>query len=748
MTIAFPQAWLAIILWPAISCTTQTSSNKEMTSLLTTIATSENNINNAFAAETKYTYFDSLLHKGVTYPDSATAIYGMANTLLELGEEEKAIGLFEGLLTGLPPHMLDNKKIIMKNCAIAYLRLGERKNCIYNHSGESCVLPIANKGIHVNKQGAEKAIELYKILLKYDSSDLESRWLLNIAYMAIGGYPQQVPAPLLLTLPGDDSSVTIKPFTDLSARLGINTKNLAGGSIIEDFNNDGYVDIVTSSWSLQEGMHYFINNGNGTFADATPASGLKMLTGGLNMIQTDYNNDGLKDIFVLRGAWRGKFGKEPNSLLKNNGDGSFTDVTKQAGLLSFYPTQTATWADFNNDGWLDVFIGNETGPSGEINPSEFYINNKNGTFSEVAASAGCSVIAFVKGVTSGDYDNDGWTDIFISTLNGQKILLKNEGIVNGACHFKDVSQQTGISNNTTGTFTTWFWDYDNDGWLDILVCGYEFTRSLAWYAAAEALHRPFGNSGKIFLFHNNHNGTFDDVSEKAGLHHIAFAMGGNFGDIDNDGYLDFYLGTGNPQYTSLVPNKLFKNIQGSHFADVTLQGRVGNLQKGHGVSFVDLDNDGDQDIHIEMGGAFIGDAYENALYVNPGQNDNHRLLLSLQGSACNRAAIGARIKISFTENGTKRTVYRDVNSGGSFGANPLMQHIGTGKATLVDEVEIQWPGIGTTQVFKQVPVDAMISIKQNSQTFTTTRLKKFDFNTITPNIIDCFPQTKAAVAGH
>lgn len=747
MTIAFPQTWLAIILWLAIiSCSTSTSPNTEMIKLLSTISASERSIGNTFASETKMKHFDSLLQVAVRYPDSATAIYGMANTLLELGQEEKTIHLLEGLLTGLPPYMLDNKKIIMKNLAIAYLRLGERKNCIYNHNGESCVLPIANKGVHVNKQAAEKAIELYKTLLKYDSDDLESRWLLNIAYMATGGYPEQVPAPLLLTLPGDDSSCTIKPFTDLSGRLGLNTKNLAGGSIIEDFNNDGYVDIVTSSWSLQESMHYFINNGNGTFSDATPTSGLQMLTGGLNMIQTDYNNDGLKDIFVLRGAWKVKYGKEPNSLLKNNGDGSFTDVTQQAGLLSFYPTQTATWADFNNDGWLDVFIGNETGPQGEINTSEFFINNKNGTFSEAAASAGCNVIAFVKGVTSGDYDNDGWTDIFCSTLNGKKILLKNEGIVNGVIHFKDVSQQAGLSNNTSGTFTTWFWDYDNDGWLDILVSGYEFNKSLAWYAAAEALNQPTGNSGKIFLFRNNHNGTFEDVSEKTGLHHIAFSMGGNFGDIDNDGYLDFYMGTGNPQYTSLVPNKLFKNIQGTHFADVTLQGRVGNLQKGHGVSFVDLDNDGDQDIHIEMGGAFVGDAYENALYVNPGQNDNHRLLLSLQGSVCNRAAIGARIKISFTENGIKRTIYRDVNSGGSFGANPLMQHIGTGQATTIDEIAIQWPGIGTQQVFKQVPVDGLITIKQNSQTFTTTRLKKFDFNTVTPNIIDCFPKTKTTLA--
>jgi len=744
MTIAFPRAWLAILLWPAFSCTIHHSPNEEMINLLQTVADNENVPGNPFASERKKVFYDSLLQAATNYPDSASASFGLANTLLELGQEDKAIPLFESLIQNMPPYLPDNKKMVMKSLAIAYLRLGERKNCIYNHTGESCIYPIANKGIHVNKQGAEKAIELYTNILKYDG-DLESRWLLNIAYMATGGYPQEVPSNLLITLPTADSSVPIKPFRDLSARVSLNVKNMAGGSVIDDFNNDGYVDIITSSWGLQEGMHYYINNRNGTFTDATAASGLKELTGGLNMMQTDYNNDGWKDIFVLRGAWKGKYGKEPNSLLRNNGDGTFTDVTREAGLLSFYPTQTATWADFNNDGWLDVFIGNETSNNAEINPCEFYLNNKNGTFTEASSKAGCTTIAFVKGVTSGDYNNDGYVDLFISTLNGRKILFKNEGVVNGGCHFKDVSQEAGLTNNTTATFTTWFWDYDNDGWLDILVCGYEFNRSLAWYAAAEALHVQPGNSGHIFLYRNKHDGTFEDVSEKSGLNRIAFAMGGNFGDIDNDGWPDFYLGTGNPQYTSLVPNKLFKNVQGKRFADVTIPARVGNLQKGHGVSFIDLDNDGDQDIYIEMGGAYVGDAYENALYINPGQNNNHRLLLSLQGSESNRAAIGSRLKISFTENGNKRTVYRDVNSGGSFGANPLMQHIGTGAAATIDEVAIQWPGNLTTQVFTHVPADVLIAIKQGVHTFTTKHLQPFNFNSITPNIIDCFPATKASV---
>ncbi|WP_205509992.1 CRTAC1 family protein [Longitalea arenae] len=746
MTIAFPR-WLAILLWPAISCTSQPSPNQKMINLLSTVATSTNVAANPFASESRLPFYDSLLQAATVYPDSATAIFAKANTYLELGEEEKAITLLEKLFHDLPPYLFDHKKMVLKTLAMCHLRLGERKNCIYNHTGESCIYPISGKGIHVDKKGAEKAIELYKTILKYDGFDLESRWLLNIAYMAAGGYPDAVPPKLLLNISGTDSSCTVKPFTDLSARVGLNIKNMAGGSIIEDLNNDGYVDIVTSSWGLQEGMHYYTNNRDGTFKDATASSGLKYLTGGLNLLQTDYNNDGWKDIFVLRGAWKDAYGKEPNSLLRNNGDGSFTDVTHSAGLLSFHPTQTATWADFNNDGWLDLFIGNETGFNGEPHPCELYINNRNGTFSEAAAAAGCRITAFVKGVTSGDYDNDGWMDIFLSTLDGKKILLKNEGISNGAAHFRDVSQQAGLGNNRARTFTTWFFDYDNDGWLDILVCGYEFSQSLAWYAAAEALNMPQGHSGKINLYRNRHNGTFEDVSARTGLNRIAFAMGGNFGDIDNDGWLDFYLGTGNPQYASLVPNKLFKNVKGQRFADVTTPARVGNLQKGHGVSFVDLDNDGDQDIYIEMGGAYVGDAYENALYINSGESEHHRILLSLQGNTCNRAAIGARLKITFTDNGIKRTIYRDVNSGGSFGANPLMQHIGIGRARLVDEIVVQWPGSRTSQVFTQVPADMVVSIKQDIQAYTVTRLKTFNFNSQTPGIIHCFPSVKPALTG-
>ena len=717
-------AFLLPILF--FSCKQKPLPNQAMIDLLKEAERNNQNPENVFSPETVVKYTDSIINNSSDAYVVTNALDRKANALLQLGKEQKAIDIFQDLL-GKTKGNLDERQSILKDMAISYLRLGERLNCINMHNASSCIYPISIEGVHQNKSPSEKAIEIYKEVLLDNPGDLESRWLLNIAYMTTGGYPDGVPPQFLLKVENDDSTHLIKPFTDVAANVGLNYKCQAGGCIVDDFNNDGYPDIVLSSWSLKEPMKYYRNNGNGTFTDMSDSSGLGYLTGGLNIMQTDYNNDGLKDIFVLRGGWKGKFGNTPNSLLRNNGDGTFTDVTKEAGLLSFHPTQTATWADFNNDGWLDVFIGNETTPGEKPNPCELYINNKNGTFTEVAAKAGCAITEFVKGVTSGDYNNDGLTDIFISTLNGKKILLKNETVKGGPVKFKDVSKEAGLSNNLSRSFPTWFWDYDNDGWLDILVCGYEFTGSLASYAAAEAIGAPVGNEGKVFLFRNNHDGTFTDVSRKVGLNKITFAMGSNFGDIDNDGYLDFYLGTGNPSFKSAIPNKLFKNIDGKSFLDVTTSARVGNIQKGHGVAFADLDNDGNEDIYIKMGGAYVGDAYENSLYLNPGQNHNHWVNILLEGTVSNKIAIGAKIKVTFTENNKERSVYRDVNSGGSFGSNPLNQHIGIGQATTIKKIEITWPVTGKVQEFANPPIDTNIKIKEGDSELRTYKLKRFDF---------------------
>ncbi len=371
--------------------------------------------------------------------------------LMDLGKKEECIQQITDIVKG------DEKNYkfdpAWRELALAYLRLGERTNCISNHAAESCILPIKGMGIHTQQTGSRKAIEIYTKLLEKNPNDLESRWLINLAYMTLGEYPKGVPSKFLLPGMEGDTTYKVRRFQDVASNLKLDVNNMAGGSIVEDFNNDGYLDIMTSGWGTEDALHFFKNNTDGTFADVSDKIGLKGITGGLNMTQADYNNDGFTDVLVLRGGWKREFGKEPNSLLKNNGDGTFTDVTIESGLLSFHPTQTATWNDFNNDGWLDLFIGNENFPGTKTpHPCELYINNQDGTFTEIAKKANCELFKYVKGVSSGDYDHDGWKDIFISTLDGQRLLLKNSSHSKNEVLFTDVTSKAGLDRHHGNTF--------------------------------------------------------------------------------------------------------------------------------------------------------------------------------------------------------------------------------------------------------------------------------------------------------
>jgi tetratricopeptide (TPR) repeat protein len=683
--------------------------------------------NNPFASKTEVAYYDSIIQGSDEGFFKLSNELNKGNALLKLGKEAESLEVLENVVK--KQKALNGKESTesLKFLAIAYMRLGEKQNCVNHHNPESCIMPIEKNGIHTIRQGSQKAIEIYTKLLNIKSDDYESRWLLNIAYMTIGGYPLEVPQRWLIpNLNRYNSGYSIKPFLDIASNVGIASRNMSGGVIIDDFNNDNYLDIITSDWSLDGVMHYYQNNKKGSFSDYSKISEIGRFKGGLSMMQADYDNDGDIDIFVPRGAWTKKFGRQPNSLLRNNGDGTFTDVTIKSGLYSEFPTQAAVWNDFNNDGYLDLFIGNESAE--EPYPSELYLNNQNGTFTNVANAAKCDVVSYIKGVTSADYDNDGDIDLFLSGMNKRKILLKNTGLKSGVPQFMDATDQAGLATINVMTFPTWFWDYDNDGWQDIFVCGYQFIGSVAGETAMEALNIP-NNSSKMYLYHNNHDGTFSDVSKVSGLNKTVFAMGSNFGDIDNDGFLDMYLGTGNPDYGSLTPNKLFRNMGNGKFADVTVSGRVGNLQKGHGVAINDLDNDGDNDIFIVVGGAYIGDSFNNSLYLNPGQNNNHWIKLKLEGTNSNRSAIGAKVKVSFKENGVSRSVYRVLNSGGSFGASALRMEIGVGQAKIIDQIEIIWPKNQKKQVFKNIQPNQYIKIIEGEKNFSKINIKKIVFPT-------------------
>ena len=229
-------------------------------------------------------------------------------------------------------------------------------------------------------------------------------------------------------------------------------------------------------------------------------------------------------------------------------------------------------------------------------------------------------------------------------------------------------------------------------------------------AARAYLHLP-RNGQTLKLYRNLHDGSFQDVTRDVGLDKSLMVMGANFGDIDNDGFLDMYLGTGNPSYASLVPSLLLRNKDGHSFVDVTSSSGTGELHKGHGVAFADLDSDGDEDLVFEVGGATPGDAHALRLFENPG-NRNDWIALKLVGVKTNRAAIGARIVVTVEGADGRHSMHRSVGSGGSFGASPLQQHVGLGAGARRVDIEIWWPTSNTHQRFSDVGKNRFLEITE------------------------------------
>ena len=601
----------------------------------------------------------------------------------------------------------DYDRAVWETLAIAYLRLGEEENCIDNPTADRCILPITPAGVHALTRGSTEAIAVFERLLAATPDDLDLVWLLNVAYMTLGRHPQDVPDRWLIPPAALESEYDIRPFNDIAPALGLSTRGLAGGSIVEDFDNDGFLDIMASGWGFQDQLRFFRNQRDGGFEERTSEAGLQGLVRGLNMIHADYDNDGLVDVFVLRGGWL-TLGY-PNSLLHNNGDGTFDDVTEAAGLLTPIPSQTAAFADYDNDGDLDLFIGNESSELAGVNPCQLFRNNGDATFTDVAREAGVDLAGFVKGVVWGDHDNDGRPDLYVSVLGAENHLFRNDGPdAQGRWRFTDVAEQAGVTE-PIDSFPVWFWDYDNDGWQDLFVSGY---RASAGDVAAELLGREV-RAETPRLYRNNGDGTFTNVAPDTNLSRVMYTMGCNFGDLDNDGWLDFYVGTGDPDFRSLMPNRVFRNADGKTFQDVTTSGRFGNLQKGHGVSFGDLDHDGDQDLHVVIGGAFDGDVFQNSLLENPGHG-NHWITLRLEGTDSNRSAIGARLTVTVATEAGERAIHRTVSTGGSFGASSLQSEIGLGQATGITAIEVLWPATGQVQRFEDVMMDRAFVIREGA----------------------------------
>ena len=599
-----------------------------------------------------------------------------------------------------------------------FLRLAEERNCVAHHGPDSCLMPTPPGGVHLaDRRPAEAAIRELRAELQANPQRLDSRWLLNLAHMLLGNYPDQVAPEHLIPIDAFKSKHDISRFRDIAPAIGLDVVGLSGGVVLEDLDGDLDLDVMCSSWGLADPLRCLRNEGDGRFVDITDAAGLTGLTGGLNLIHADYDNDGDVDVFVLRGAWLGEEGCIPNSLLANQGDGTFADVTEAVGLLSHHPTQTAAFADFDGDGRLDLFIGNET--SGDIaHPCELFRGRADGTFVECAQAMGVAVTGMVKGVAWGDYDDDGRPDLYVSRHGTTNILFRNEG----AKGFSNQTEAAGVAYPLK-SFPTWFFDYDNDGRLDLWVMNYDEVNALS-DVVATYLDQP-GTAEGSRLYRNVGGGRFEDVTEAMGLDDVRLAMGSNFGDLDNDGHLDIAVGNGEPILRTLIPNRVFRNDGGQRFQDVTTSGGFGHVQKGHGIAFGDVDHDGDQDIYMVIGGAYEADTFRNALYLNPGHG-NRRLTVILEGTRSNRSAIGARLTVEIeTKTGTVRTIHRRVGTGGSFGSSTLRQEIGLGQAVSIRSLNVKWPS-GATTSLNDLEVDQTIRVKEDQIGFDALALPRIE----------------------
>ncbi len=598
----------------------------------------------------------------------------------------------------------------LRKLGLAYLRQAEVENCVRRPHRECCLFPLEGGGLHTERGPARAALQTYRRYLELQPEQRDVLWLLNVAAMALGEYPDGLPEEQRIPVQDAAAGDAVGRFIDRGAELGVDAFSLCGGAAVEDFDGDGHLDVATCGYGPRDRLALFRGGPGLSFTPATREAGLEQQLGGLNLISADYDGDGDVDLFVLRGAWLFDHGQIRNSLLENDGQGRFRDVTRAAGLADpARPTQSACFGDFDGDGHLDLFIGNESrreiGPAPGEFPAQLFMNRGDGSFEDRAAEAGVTNDRYAKGVAAGDYDNDGDLDLYVSNIGANR-LYRNDG----TGHFVDVAPELGLTEPAGRSFAAWFFDYDEDGWLDLFVGAFQSTLA---DVAADALGEP--HDGVSPRLYHNLGGRFVDVAAEVGLARPFLPMGAGFGDVDNDGWSDLYLATGEPGYEMLVPNALFRNEAGVAFRDVTRAAGLGHLQKGHGVAFADFDDDGDLDLYHQLGGFYPGDGFRNALFENPGHG-RHWLRLRLVASRGHPAAIGARVRVDFAVAGETRSVHRAVGSVSSFGGGPLEQHLGLGHAQRILSLHVSWPGGGESE-YADVPLDARLRLVEGREAF-------------------------------
>ena len=344
-------------------------------------------------------------------------------------------------------------------------------------------------------------------------------------------------------------------------------------------------------------------------------------------------------------------------------------------------------------------------------------NRGDGTFEDVTRKAGVGRTAFTKGVAWGDYDNDGYPDLYVSNYGEDNFLYRNRG--DGT--FDEVGKRLGVEKPIM-SFTTWFFDYDNDGWLDLFVAS--FVPSVAEVARGYLGLPPQAETMK--LYRNDTKGGFQDVTNEVGLNRVVPTMGANFGDLDNDGFLDLYLGTGAPSFAAL--DAQFR-ISQSGWEEVRRRDRGDR----HGPLAERPRRGLRRSATMTATKTFTSTSAASCRAITITKSSSPiraaRITGFLSSSPARRATArpsARRSNLTLTgANGQKSLRYREVTSGGSFGASSLRQEIGLGRARQIDVMEVWWPASGSRQVFRNVKVNQFIEIKESEENYRARSLRSF-----------------------
>lgn len=526
-------------------------------------------------------------------------------------------------------------------------------------------------------------------------------------------------------------------FRDVSQEAGLTTvphssterhyivETMGGGGIaLFDCDNDGKLDIaVVNDTTIDRYLaggdpmitlyHQDGSGGKIHFTDITKAAGLTTRGWGMAIAVGDYDNDGLPDLYVT--------GYGHNVLYHNLGGCRFEDVSDRAGVKLGGFSTGAAWADYDRDGYIDLFVARYVDvdlrhlpapdptavgdrsvifqvPADLKGETDFLLRNRgDGTFEDVSQKAGVSNPAKRRGmgVVWGDYDNDGWPDLFVTNDGGANYLYHNLG--NG--RFEEDGVTTGVAFGANGeifgNMAGDFGDFNRDGRLDLVTTRY---------------------SGQPVSLYRNDGLVFTDVAADMGLSRDTVApvkWGVGFGDFDNDGWPDLLIANGNfsspmDQLPGDVkfcePMQLFRNLQGRRFEDVADQAglNTGPLQSRRGLAIGDVNNDGNLDFVV-----FNVDG-PPSLFMNESHNGNHRVLFRLVGNRSNRMAIGARV----TVHAGGLIQIDEVRGGGGYNSSSDTRlHFGLGKVAILSRVDVRWPS-GLRQVFRNVPADAIYEIDE------------------------------------